>query len=611
MHLARALILAGALLPACKSGLDDAGDTDAFTPLADNADLVDVESVSATPPTFDPRTPFDAVVKENVTVLAEDVAVDVGADTLTFHGDPGDLAEGDVLVRGEGDGLARIVTSIEVDGDTTTVHTVPAGLDDVFEQVRIAYAEDLDPASFTVVPAPNVRVRDGKGTGRSAALDGLPCPSGVLQVDFDTVLYDGPEGHAELAGCAALDVGIDWVYECSLLWDNYFRVVPHLTLRGYGRMTSDVALDYPDVPYALFRLQGAPITIPVSGVPVVVTPEFDVNAYFSGHIDGDSDVRLGAGVDIYGGIEYDESRDEPWSFPAAVDFATDLDVYGQAHAAARVIPISTELSLSFWGQVGVWTRLDLPVLDMTFDASARPPGVHATADAYVQLGAGFYAETFGHRWIDAAWPDVVVSEQRRVFDTVIPSYDWSTLEDTTTTVEQLLGGYPARFYGMASEPDEELASTLWTGSASCHYERDFVDEHSVDAPFDESYDLQFVYDAAGLPAHLPALDVYGRPYEGVAAGPWGSSTDDDVTGGSGPTTRTTTFDHGSLGGRSGNAHLAFAWRGGLVATGEEDVRYTLSGDTLEVTIQATFDSRASGDPYALLQTASCTAELRR
>jgi Notch-like protein len=138
----------------------------------------------------DTDTGSEAVVADEVNVLADEVAAEaaVEEDRLALPAEGNEtlleLEEGDVLVSSEGEGFLRKVVSVTQEDGSIIIETVPATLEDVFDELVVAYDILAEEGPSGFMPAPP---------------ETPPSSRGLMDADLaGLVLFDGYVGGAPL-----------------------------------------------------------------------------------------------------------------------------------------------------------------------------------------------------------------------------------------------------------------------------------------------------------------------------------------------------------------------------------------------------------------------------
>lgn len=225
--------------------------------------------------------------------------VDKTENSLTLTGDVPLLERDDVLVSGKGNGLLRkVVATRRSRSNATVVETVPATLEDVFEQADIHISGAFIPVDVALENLPEgVTVTPVRSPGRAELVD--------YEVKVDSkVLYGKEGGRSAIKGSARLrfSVRVDVDIRIRYYKVEYFRLIMSGSIKTELELIGDIAFWRDKIEKVLWRLTGAPLP---TGIPwLVFIPELKGVMGVEGEVVAGLHLPLHAETTVTGGIEY-------------------------------------------------------------------------------------------------------------------------------------------------------------------------------------------------------------------------------------------------------------------------------------------------------------------
>jgi len=343
---------------------------------------------SATPST-PLKTTGSAVLTDRAKVLDPEASAELSGFTQTgdqreldFRANVGvlnDLASGDVLIAGptaQTPAGALVVVDQASDANAGfVVQGHAAALGDAFEELHIAIDGTLT-AGPTVAPQVlNERVRRAQqALGTSVAIS---ISSGS---DGNTVALDG-----SLALDSDLGLTLDFDFsklqldQLNLSFTGKETFLANLT--GHGQETIDETVPLGSIPFA-------PITVliptPVGAVPVVLTPEVELQAGLKGGISGDLATGVTQRASFTAGVGYKDG-----SFAGFSNHQNDFDFEPPTYGASANIRAwaGPKLDVLIYGAVGPFAGVE-GFVEASASVEGPPPCVTGTLDAGLTAIAG-------------------------------------------------------------------------------------------------------------------------------------------------------------------------------------------------------------------------------
>ncbi len=313
------------------------------------------------------------VLQPGVVVLSQDGSVTLAALTdtsMTVRGLVGVLAPGNVIVSGEGLGLARKVISATPSTDGIVCQTENASLTDIFEEAHIRLKRQVTPADLA-----NIEVMEG--------WDYVP-PSpeasrSLIEFNFKyTNTFPGAEvDHSKMKTSAdakfKIELGVDVEIEDGALIK--FTVAPTIVASTSLDMgfSKPWVKKYPVNPAPYAKLDIRPLVFFVGVVPIVIQPNLNLSAEFGVSVEGGAKVKVEHSATYRAGVTYDAVADQ-WTpireITTAGTVTESPNAYVNAEASLSLAKIGLELLL--YDVIGPKLEIDAGKLSAKWESKTVP-----------------------------------------------------------------------------------------------------------------------------------------------------------------------------------------------------------------------------------------------
>jgi len=320
------------------------------------------------------------ILDENSDLVSTESELARGIYVIQFNSNPPTIASGDILVGNEGKGYLRNVSSASTNGNTVTLQTTQANMDDVFTDATIQFDTGLS-------ERPTKTGGDNNAITINYVKEGLRIQDNGLNFNFsNTVLYD--EGGLSFT-----------ISEGNVMYDPNFSFSADYSLFNgleslyFGTGGANLAIDCSVVlnagngvslpPFSTTLADfDKPLTVVVAGVPVVVNIHTELVAELNAGID--TEVSLTSGfVNNYlltTEVAYDS---DGWSG----DFDLDSSLTPKPVEFTGIVGINQNLtitpkvSVEFYGVVAPYCE---PKMTEDFVFNVASPSLNW--DANLQVG---------------------------------------------------------------------------------------------------------------------------------------------------------------------------------------------------------------------------------
>jgi len=308
------------------------------------------------------------------------------------------LTDGQVIVarpaHAAPTGLLDVVANVSSGSSGTTITTTPAALGDVFNSLAVAST------SNPLAPAPNgsaFRGMAGRFIPAGAGIRDL-VPQGptlsfsqTLRLSFnysagDKTLGVDVKGELDLTPSLSLDLNLDQGYAGI---PDGVKVSASASLAASTRISVEAHVRYAK---QLGEIDGAPITIPIAGVPLVIVPKIPITLSVNGQLG----VLVTATVTVGGGLSWDSHDPTKLDTTSSnIPFkVTAGPLPGKTTNGQIVADLSTQPQLDIYDLGGPNIQADAI---LTADVNFTPPpgGAFLTLTPSLKLSVGLTVTAFG------------------------------------------------------------------------------------------------------------------------------------------------------------------------------------------------------------------------
>lgn len=335
-------------------------------------------------------------IKSQVAVLPSDGSVSIsetGQVVISGSATGSNAQVGSVIVSAKNAGFLRKVTSVSRSRDAVTFETGPATIEDAVQSGSVSYDGRLGTNwSGTTVPA------DSAVTVSSRGIEG--------RRDSQTF-----NNHIHLQALKIADtvtVTGDFDYDLALLFGlsidggRIKQAQAGLRINASGGVTFAGQATIQDKKVPIATITGAPITIPLGILPVVLVPDIKLFLTFKTSVTGGLELKTVVNLEASAGVQYSDSGGwAPYSHANATCSPTP-NVLAQltAQEGPRV-----ELSLKLYGVAGPYVSIDCPRASITLKRQTQPAGWSLSGGFSMVASAGFKVEVLGEQFVDESFPE--------------------------------------------------------------------------------------------------------------------------------------------------------------------------------------------------------------
>lgn len=358
-----------------------------------------------------PNNQLDPEVAENVVIILDENSnltssesdLSNGIYNIDFTSEVPEININDIIVGDEDEGFLRKVISVSSNGNSLSMQTSQATIDDVFNNATIQFNTDISESSRMANPVT-------QRTQVNYMRQGVSFNENGLGYDFsNTVLYD--DGNATFTitnGNATFDPNFSFNADYSFLGGLEFLEFKadnaELLINCDFDVTVAGSLSLPEFSQTLIDYDKY-LSFPVAGVPVVVVINTQLVAELNANIDTNV-TWLSSWTNTFGvttGVKYENDN---WT--GNFDLNSDLllnsmDFGGQVNIAQN-LTITPKASLKFYGVIGPYCQPELTE-DFNFNVASPSLDWDAELKAGLNLTTGVDITVFGNTLADFSSTD--------------------------------------------------------------------------------------------------------------------------------------------------------------------------------------------------------------
>jgi len=275
-----------------------------------------------------------------------------------FSENPPEIVTNDILVGDEGEGFLRKVTSVSANGNTLTMQTTQANMEDVFKIATIEFTTDISESS-------------SMNNGKSQELKvnylakGVRLSGNGLEYDFsNTVLYqEGPLTFKITNGTATFNPNFsfksDYSFPGGLSYLDFKADNANLTIDCDISLSASAGVSIPEFSTTLMDFDKN-IRILVLGFPVKIVVNTKLVAKLNASIDSNIDITTGFtnNYTVTTGVKYENDN---WT--GTFDLNSNLNpkpinIGGEANISQN-LTITPRVSVKFYGVIGPYCQPEM------------------------------------------------------------------------------------------------------------------------------------------------------------------------------------------------------------------------------------------------------------
>ena len=343
------------------------------------------------------------ILDEDSNLMSSETDINNGIYTIEFSENIPEININDIIVGNEGEGFLRKIISVSSNGNSLSMQTSQATIDDVFNNVNIQFNTDISESLRMANPAK-------ERTQVNYMRQGVSFNENGLGYDFsNTVLYnDGNATFTITNGNATFDPNFSFNADYSLLGGLDFLEFKtnnaELVINCDFDITVAGNLSLPEFSQTLVDYDKY-LTFVVAGVPVVVVINTQLVAKLNASIDTNITL-LSSWTNTFGvttGVKYENDN---WT--GNFDLASNLEVnsmdFGGQVNIAQNLTITPRASLKFYGVIGPYCQPELTE-DFAFNVASPSLDWDAELKAGLNLTTGVDITVFGNTLADFSSTD--------------------------------------------------------------------------------------------------------------------------------------------------------------------------------------------------------------
>jgi len=299
-----------------------------------------------------------AILSENSQLISSETDLANGIYSIVFSENPPEIVANDILVGDEGEGFLRKVTSVSANGNTLTMQTTQANMEDVFKIATIEFTTDISESS-------------GMNNGKSQELKvnylakGVRLSGNGLEYHFsNTVLYqEGPLTFKITNGKATFNPNFsfrsDYSPPAGLSYLNFKANNATLTIDCDISLIASAGVSLPEFSTLLANFNKK-ILINVAGLPIIVVINTKLVAELSASIDANIDITTGFTnkYTVTTGVKYENDN---WT--GTFDLISNLtpkpiNMGGEVNISQN-LTITPRVSVKFYGVIGPYCQPEM------------------------------------------------------------------------------------------------------------------------------------------------------------------------------------------------------------------------------------------------------------
>lgn len=335
-------------------------------------------------------------IKSDVAVLPSDdsVSISENGQVVISDGAPGSNAQvGSVIVSAKDAGFLRKVTSVSRSRDAVTFETGPATIEDAVQSGSVTYDGRLGTNwSGTTVPADSAVTVSSRG----------------IEERKDSQTFSNHVHLQALKIADSLTVTGDFDYDLALQFGlsidggRIKQAQAGLRLNASGGVTFAGQATILDKKVPIATITGAPITIPLGILPVVLVPDIKLFITFKSSLSAGLEMKTIVNLDASAGVQFSDTAGWAPYGQASGTCSPTPNLFAQltAQEGPRV-----ELSLKLYGVAGPYISIDCPRASITLKHESQPAGWSLTGGFSMVASAGFKVEVLGEQFVDESFPD--------------------------------------------------------------------------------------------------------------------------------------------------------------------------------------------------------------
>ncbi|WP_179353072.1 FISUMP domain-containing protein [Winogradskyella vidalii] len=344
----------------------------------------------------------DAEVAENVVVISNENSDLISSETdlsngiyiLEFENDPPEVNIDDIIVGDEGEGFLRKIVSIDTNGNSLTLETTQATLDDLFNNASLEFTSDISESSRSG------NRRDSEITINYAKNGVTVMDDGVDYNFSNTTLYDNSGLTFKITSGTAkfnpsLHFKADYTLFGGLDYFNFETDNATLEIDCDLLLNASGSVNLPEFSTTLIDFDKK-ITILLGGAPVIVTINTELIAELNAGIDASASVTSGF-TNNYSFTSSIKHEDDIWTANFDLDSdltPKDINFNGEVNLAQN-LTITPKVTVKLYSVIGPYCE---PKMTEDFTLNVASPSLDWDSELKVglDLTTGFIITIMDH-----------------------------------------------------------------------------------------------------------------------------------------------------------------------------------------------------------------------
>lgn len=344
-----------------------------------------------------------AILSENSQLISSETDLANGIYSIVFSENPPEIVANDILVGDEGEGFLRKVTSVSANGNTLTMQTTQANMEDVFKIATIEFTTDISESS---------RMNNGKSQELEVnyLAKGVRLSGNGLEYDFsNTVLYqEGPLTFKITNGTATFNPNFsfksDYSFPGGLSYLDFKANNANLTIDCDISLIASAGVSLPEFSTTLADFDKNIIFL-VLGIPVKVVINTKLVAELNANIDSNFDITTGFtnNYTVTTGVKYENDN---WT--GTFDLNSNLTpkpIYmGGEVNISQNLTITPRVSVKFYGVIGPYCQPEMTE-DFAYNIASPSLDWDSKLKVGLDITTGVDIVIFGHTVADYSTTD--------------------------------------------------------------------------------------------------------------------------------------------------------------------------------------------------------------
>lgn len=344
-----------------------------------------------------------AILEENSQITSSETDLENGVYSIQFSGNPPEIVTNDIIVGDQEEGFLRKVTSVSSNGNTITMQTTQANMEDVFKDAIIEFDTDLSNSS---------RMNNGKSEKYKInyLAKGVQFSGNGFEFDFSNIILyqEGALTFEITDGTVTFNPNFsfkgDYSHFDGLDFIAFKANNAELNIDVEVSLNASAGVSLPELSTTLADVEKK-LKFLVGGVPVVVIVNTTLVAELSASIDSNFDITTGF-TNNYLLSTSAKYENDNWTggFNLSPSIAPKpINMEGEVNIAQK-LTITPKVSVKFYGIIGPYCQ---PKMTEDFTFNIASPSLYWDSNLKVGLDVttGVDITIFGYEVADFSRSD--------------------------------------------------------------------------------------------------------------------------------------------------------------------------------------------------------------